>query len=365
MERPIFKAVGTKLNEIDTPALVVDLDAFESNVKIVHSYFINKKAKIRPFVGVHRCPALAHIQLKFAGHNGGVAVGTYSQAESFVDSGITDVLITGKVVTSQKIRSACSLAQRASVTVTVDNLANLKELSVAASGMKVAVSVLVEINSPSGFSGLDPGAPVLELVKIADESPGINFKGLILSHSPTVSGAKSAEFIDSIQPLLDMKLLIESAGISVTTVSAGATSNYDLVADVDGVNEVTAGAYALMDVLNSEYQTSLMPAAMVIGTVGSIPRQGLAVGDAGMKTNGNDIGLPRVINIPNAEVMYLSAEHCNIITSKVKQPITVGDKLLFQPYDVGVTANLFDFIMLIKEGELQSILDITARGRYR
>ena len=76
MERPIFKSLGSKVEELDTPALLVDLDVFESNVKSVHSFFQNQDAKIRPFVGVHRCPALANIQMQYSGHNGGVAVGT-------------------------------------------------------------------------------------------------------------------------------------------------------------------------------------------------------------------------------------------------------------------------------------------------
>ena len=365
MERPIFKTIGSKVEDIDTPALLVDLDTFESNVKSVHSYFQNRNAKIRPFVGTHRCPALANIQMQFSGHNGGVAVGTVSQADAFVSGGIRDVLITGKLVTDEKISSACSLAQRSKITVMVDSHEKLKNLSGRAFSQGVTLSVLIEISSSSGFTGVSDPAYALDLAKKIAEYNGTDFEGLILAYSPTLSGSKSDDFIDLVKPILDVKSHIESAGMSVNTVSAGATSNYDLIANVDGINQVTAGAYALMDVLNSEYQTSLKPAAMVIGTVGSLPRDGLIIGDAGMKTNGNDIGLPRIMNYPDAEIMYLSAEHCNINTSKVKKPIARGDKLIFQPYDVGVTANLFDFIMLIKNGELQSILDVTARGRYR
>ena len=365
MERPIFKPLGSKVEELDTPALLVDLDVFESNVKSVHSFFQNQDAKIRPFVGVHRCPALANIQMQHSGHNGGVAVGTVSQAETFIANGFHDTLITGKLVTADKIQLACSLAQRASITVTVDNQENLKDISAIASSRGVNLSVLIEISSPNGFTGVSDSKSALDLAKQVLGSEGTDFQGLILAYSPTMSGTKSDEVIDSIKPLLDVKSLIESNGIPVNTVSAGSTSNYDLIAKVDGVNQVTAGSYALMDVLNSEYQSSLKPAAMVVGTVGSLPRDGLIIGDAGMKTNGNDIGLPRIMNYPDAEIMYLSAEHCYIITTKVKKPIVRGDKLFFQPYDIGVTANLFDFIMLIKNGKLQSILEVTARGRYR
>ena len=274
MERPIFKSLGSKVEELDTPALLVDLDVFESNVKSVHSYFQNQEAKIRPFVGVHRCPALANIQMQYSGHNGGVAVGTVSQAETFIANGFQDTLITGKLVTADKIQLACSLAQRASITVTVDSQENLKDLSDIASSKGVILSVLIEISSPNGFTGVSDSAYALDLVKKVAQYDGTAFEGLILAYSPTLSGIKSDEFIDSFKPLIDVKSLIESTGISVNTVSAGATSNYDLTAKVDGINQVTAGAYALMDVLNSEYQISLKPAAMVIGTVGSLPREG-------------------------------------------------------------------------------------------
>mgnify|MGYP003324441659 FL=1 len=228
--------------------------------------------------------------MQYSGDNGGVAVGTVSQAETFIANGFQDTLITGKLVTADKIQLACSLAQRASITVTVDSQENLKDISAIASSRGVTLSVLIEISSPNGFTGVSDSKSALDLAKQVVGAEGTDFQGLILAYSPTMSGIKSDEVIDSLKPLLDVKSLIESNGMPVNTVSAGSTSNYDLIAKVDGINQVTAGAYALMDVLNSEYQSSLKPAAMVVGTVGSLPRDGLIIGDAGMKTNGNDIG---------------------------------------------------------------------------
>ena len=94
MERPIFKPIGTPVEELDTPALTLDMGVFEKNLQIVHSFFKKSDAKLRPYVGTHRTPALAHKQLAAGGTVGGVAVGTVGQAEVFVNAGVNDVLIT-------------------------------------------------------------------------------------------------------------------------------------------------------------------------------------------------------------------------------------------------------------------------------
>ena len=104
---------------------------------------------------------------------------------------------------------------------------------------------------------------------------------------------------------------------------------------------------------------------MVLGTVVSIPVEGVAVGDAGMKTNGNDTGLPRAASVPGAEVTYLSAEHFNLDLTGAERGVEIGDKVWFVPYEIGVTANHFDYIMAARSGRLAAVLEVTARGRYR
>ena len=121
MERPIFKPIGTPTEELDTPTLVVDLDALAHNIEAVHSFFREREAKLRPHVEAHGCPGIAHRQLASAGTVGGVSVSTVGEAEVFAQAGISDITVANEVVTSQKIARLCALARSSRVTVAVDN----------------------------------------------------------------------------------------------------------------------------------------------------------------------------------------------------------------------------------------------------
>lgn len=358
MERPIFKPIGTPVEELDTPALVVDLDRFQANVETVHSFFAARASSLRPFVGTHRCPALAHMQLSVAGHAGGVAVGTVDQAAAFVDAGVKDVMVTGKVVTAQKIASVCAMARRASVSVAVDSAANVDDLSAAVTAAGVEIGVLVEIDGGLGLTGVDSAEAAVELAKRASGASGVRFAGLTSYAGSSGNGA-------GLDGVLGAKAAIEAAGISVATVAVGSTADYETVGATDGVTEVVAGTYALIDARYQGGRPGLEPSGMILGTVVSNPVDGLVVGDAGMKTNGNDTGLPNVVGIPGAEVIYLSAEHFNLDLTKASADVSVGDKVWFVPHDIAVTANHFDYIMAARDGKLEGIFDVTARGRYR
>ena len=117
MESPIFKPSGTHVAELDTPALVVDLSELGRNIDRLHSFFRGVDAKVRPHVGIHRCPAIARMQLAAGGTVGGIAVNTVGEAETFAHSGFEDIFITGAVALALKIARVCSLARLCKMTV--------------------------------------------------------------------------------------------------------------------------------------------------------------------------------------------------------------------------------------------------------
>jgi 3-hydroxy-D-aspartate aldolase len=362
MERPIFKPIGTPVEELDTPTFVIDLDRFQANVEAVHGYFASQPAAIRPFVGTHRCPALAQIQMSVDGHAGGVAVGTIGQAEAFVGAGISDIMITGKAVTAQKIAGLCALARRATVSIAVDSALNVDAIAAAATSAGVEINLLLELDTGLGLTGVEPGESAVKKAKHLASASGVNFAGLTSYAGPSLADNGRPAGMDE---TLATRKLIEAAGLPVTTVAIGSTGDYKAVGATEGVTEVVAGNYALIDARYEGRHPDLAAAAMIMGTVGSTPVEGLAVGDAGMKTNGNDTGLPRVVNVPGAEVIYLSAEHFNLDMTKTTAELTVGDKVWFVPHDIAVTANHFDYFMAVRNGKLEAIFDVTARGRYR
>ena len=145
MERPIFKPVGTPVEQLDTPALVLDLAILERNINTLHGFFRQHDAKVRPSVESHRCPAIAHKQLDAGGTVDGICVNTIGQAEVFTAHGFSDVLIANEIVTPQKIGRLCALARHAKMTVAVDQPQNIQDLSNAARAHGVTLHVIVEI----------------------------------------------------------------------------------------------------------------------------------------------------------------------------------------------------------------------------
>ncbi len=362
MERPIIKPIGTPVEELDTPALVVDLDRFRGNVRRAHSHFAGLRSALRPFVGVHRCPALAHIQLAEEGHAGGVAVGTVGQAQAFADAGIADLMITGRAVTAQKIASLCALAARASVSIAVDDAGNVAAISAAAAAAGVEVELLVELDSGLGLAGVSGSGAAVELASAISRAPAVRLGGLTSYAGSVVPGDAGPAGLGEV---LGARRAMEEAGLGCGKVAVGSSADYEAVAASPGVTEVVAGTYALGDVRYEQMRGDVEPAAMVLGTVVSTPVEGVAVGDAGMKTNGNDTGLPRAASVPGAKVTYLSAEHFNLDLAEAERGVAIGDKVWFVPYEIGVTANHFDYIMAARDGRLAAVLEVTARGRYR
>lgn len=369
MERPIFKPPGTPIEELDTPALVVDLAALEHNLETVHSYFRERPAKLRPHVEAHRCPAIAHKQLAAGGTAGGICVNTVGQSELFAKSGFDDVFIANQVVTPQKIRRLCALAHHARVSVTVDNPKNAKALSEAASAAGVTIDAVVEINARSDRTGIEPGKQAVGLAKTLAKSSGLRFAGFTTyegappDEDPEASAQGSRRVV---QRLLDTREMAEKAGLEVHTASAGGTHNYEVVGDMAGVTEVIAGSYALMDGRYRPFQPQLRPAARVLAVVTSRPEAGVAILDTGQKAIGSDGGLPSVDGGLNARVGSLSAEHGSLqLLDESAEWLKPGDKVWLIPWDIGTCANLYDYAHAARDGRLEVIWDIGARGLYR
>ena len=369
MERPIFKPVGTPVAELDTPALVVDLTVLEQNLATVHAFFRNRTARIRPHVTAHRCPALAHKQLAAGDTVGGISVTTLGEAEVFANNGFHDIVVANTVVTVPKIRRLCALARGTTLTIAVDHPANVQQLSEAASAHGVTLQVLVQLHTRQHPWGILPGQPAVELARLVHAAPHLTFVGLMTqegSYLPADPGATAAESQEYLRPVLETRTLLAQSGIPVRTVSAGNTSNYEVVGAMEGVTEVPAGTYALMDARYSQYCPQLKPAARVLTTVTSRPQADTAITDAGQKAVSVDRGLPVAADLGGAKVTSLSAEHCRLqLESAADGRLHLGDKLWLTPQDIGTCVNLYDYIHAVRNDQLEAVWRVAARGQYR
>ncbi|MDP6453931.1 MAG: alanine racemase [SAR202 cluster bacterium] len=361
MERPVFKAVGTPVEELDTPALVVDVGSMKQNIDEVHGAFVNGPSLIRPDVHSHLCPAIAAMQLDAPGTVGGVAVSTVGEAEVFSENGVSDILIRNLLVTRSKIIRACGVASRCSVTVVVESEANTKLLSEVASNAGVELGVLAQVRSAAGRIGAASADDALALTRAVVTHKGLAFKGLYAEGEFEDNSPGS----QTLQTLLDTRDVLVSSGINVPTVSVSANDALIRDGGADGVTEVIAGAYALMDSRHTTYHSNLQNAAKILTTVITHPEPEVAWLDTGQKASSIDTGLPAVDGVSGLSLSRMSAEHGGLnVEGDAQQSLNIGDKVWLIPSDIGNCANVYDFIHAAENGALEAVWDVAARGQY-
>ena len=379
MERPIFQPVGTHVEELDTPALVVDLEAMEQNIAVLHEAVGGSdgglaagEVRVRPHVSCHGCPEIARLQLAAGNTSGGVAVSSLAEAEAFVGDDdnspeIDDILIAGRVVTAAKIRRLIELAGRVTLRVAVDNLRNVEDLAEAAHADGATLGVLVDIDAGYGFGGVQPGRGAVDLVRAIVGAPGLAFKGIMAYEGPFTMADRDelpAETRRRLQPILDTRNDLEQAGIGVATVSAGSTYTYDVVSQLSGVTEVQAGVYPLMDVGTLRIRPEFQQAAKILATVISHPVAGRAVVDAGHKTTGPDFGVPVLEEFPGAVASRFSAEHGILdLDGPATEQLMPNDKVHLVPYNLALCVNQYDYIRAVRDGKLVGYWRIAGRGQ--
>ena len=388
MERPVFQPVGTAVEDLDTPALVVDLDLMEGNIEVLHSYFRQSDTKVRPNLAAHQCPQIGHRQLEAGGTVGGIVVTTLGEAEVFINAGFNNVLVTNQIVTRPKIIRVCALSKSSSLSVAVDNRNNVDDLSEAAAASGVTLQVLVEVDAGLGRCGVQPGQPALDLAKHVARAPGLSFGGLMtVLPTPTLRNGDSAdcssqagaddtlspsdrEAMESktrhhLQSLVNTRELIENDGLAVTVVGVAGTHSYHIAAQVTGVTEVQAGSYPLMDYSYRRIRPEFKQAVKILAQVISHPVGPRAVLDAGHQATGPDSGLPILEGFPGATATRFSAEHCVLEFEGVAQTrLMPGEKVWLIPRDLRLCLNQYDYIRAVRGGKLEGFWPMGSRGRF-
>ncbi len=367
MERPIFQPVGTPVEELDTPALVVDLDLMERNIRTYQGYFAGTAATVRPVMTSHLCPQVARRQLAAPGSRG-VAVTTVGEAEVFAAAGFDDMLLANQVVTVSKIRRLCALATQAAVCVAVDSAANVAQLSQAAATAGVELAVLVEIEAGMGRCGVSPDAEAVALARAVNDADSLIFRGIMATvPGPTGDAPEThaQQTRQNLQVALDAKDLMESAGLAVSEVSVGGAHCYTAAGELPGITEVRAGRYPLMDVRLQAYLPELSLAAVVLSTVISRPVEEIAVLDAGHKATGPDHGRPVLQGHAGAVATRFSAEH-GVVTleSGAGEALVPGRKAKLAPWELAACVNQYDYIRAVRDGKLEGYWPLSARGRF-
>jgi D-serine deaminase-like pyridoxal phosphate-dependent protein len=353
-------AIGQHLEDVDTPALVLDLDAFESNLRLMVDS-VQDRVRLRPHAKTHKCPEIAKRQM--AAGAVGVCCQKVSEAEALVDGGIADVLITNEVVGAPKIARLATLSKRARIGVCVDDAGNLRDI--AASGARLDVYIELEVGMHR--CGVAPGEPVLALAREIVKHRKLRFAGLQAYHGRAQHVRslqdRKAAIESAARAVLQTKELLSKKEIPCHLVTGAGSGTYMLEVETGAWDEIQPGSYAFMDAdyARNEWAAPLPRfehALFVLATVMSRPG-GHAIVDAGLKASSVDSGMPLVFQQKHLQYTHASDEHGWIEGAPLP---ALGEKLLLVPGHCDPTVNLYDWYVGVRSGIVEALWPITARG---
>jgi len=362
----------TNVWDLPTPALVVDLDAMESNLKKMQDFLTGKTAKLRPHTKTHKSPILAKKQLEHGAI--GICTAKVSEAEVMVEAGINNILITSPVVTPGKIERVVQLARRSpGVAIVVDRESNVADFNDAAGVARTKLSVLIELDTGTNRTGIEMGKPAMDLLQSIAKSPNLTFGG-IQAYAGQCQHLKGYKYrkMRSEQTLalaLTMKHEMEKAGIDVPVLTVGGTGTYNIDADIEGVTDLQAGSYLFMD---AEYRgiggktsgvyDDFQPSLFVIATAISQPMKGRITIDAGLKAFAAD-KTPELRDITGVTYRFGGDEHGILEFKEPSKEIKVGDKVALLASHCDPTVNLYDQYYAYRGEQVEEIWPVAGRGK--
>jgi D-serine deaminase-like pyridoxal phosphate-dependent protein len=359
-------------DDLCTPALVLELDAFERNIQKMASYVKSKNLSLRPHAKTHKCPDIAKAQIQAGAR--GICSAKISEAEVFAEHGIRGQLITTAVVGKHKIQRAVQLAGKAPDTIfVVDDENNARELSEAAQASKVNLNVAIDLYFRR--TGIEPGAPTVALVEKISKMPRLKLAGLqsyagYASHTPTWAKRREVSR-EAMLRAVETRRRLEKSGFEVGFVTGGSTGTYNIDSDVEGMTELQPGSYIFMDVDynriggqdGSEKYTDFDNALFVLTTVVSRPEARKAIVDGGFKAFSTDRSFgPEARDISGIQFSFAGDEHGSLDFSKASRELKVGDRLEFIIPHCDPTVNLYDRVYGVRGDKVEKVWRIAARG---
>ena len=353
----------TSLFDIPTPALIVDVAALDRNIARMAAFFANGPCRLRPHFKAHKTPAIARRQLA-AGSCVGLTCATVSEAEVVADF-CDDVLIANEIVSPDKCARVAALARNRVVAVAVDSIAGIEALADAARTAGVTIGVLVDVNVGQGRCGVEPGDATVALARCVVATSGLTMRGVMgyEGHLQPLRDRAERETLTrgAMRDLVETAKEIRAVGIPCEVVSSGGTGTYDISGRVEGVTEIQAGSYALMDTDYTSVGVPFEQAFFVLGTIVSRPSADRCIADSGHKSMTKDHGLPSVKDVDGARVTALNDEHA-VIAIPASCTLSIGDRVRLIPSHTDPTVNLHDVFYAVEGERVVDVWPIAARG---
>jgi D-serine deaminase-like pyridoxal phosphate-dependent protein len=367
-------SLGDTVDDLETPILLVDVDQMERNVSEMTEFAERNNVTLRSHVKTHKNAELAKMESE-AGGDAGIVCQKLGEVEVMAKNGIDDIYLSYQVVGEKKLDRLVWLSKKLDYfCTTVDHEKHVRDLQAAAERGDETVKAVLEIDVGLGRTGIQPGEPAVELAKLVDEQPNVEFEGLLVYEAHVKSEAETREDYERLckeamdvgQETVDA---IEDAGIEVSEVRVGGTATSPYSGKHPVVTEINPGMYPFNDVGELEHRPFDVDksdcAATVATTVISTPTEDRAVVDGGSKTFGMDIAMNPVPRYrDDVEYVNASEEHGWLDTSEADD-VSVGDRIEFIVPHVCTTINLHDYFVGYRDGEVTDLWEVQARGKVR
>lgn len=366
--------VGMDEADIQTPCLVLDLDALERNIIKMGQFTKDNNMRHRVHGKMHKSVDVALLQEKLGG-SCGVCCQKVSEAEAFVRGGIKDVLVSNQVRDPAKIDRLARLPKLGARAICcVDDLANIADLSAAAVKHGTQIECLVEIDCGAGRCGVQSTEDVVVIATAIDAAEGLKFAGLqayqgAMQHLDDYQERK-AKIEIAVAMVAEAVAALKSVGLECDIVGGGGTGSYYFEGESGVYNELQCGSYAFMDadygrildrdgkrIDQGEWQNALF----LLTSVMSHAKADKAICDAGLKAQSVDSGLPVIFGRTDVEYIKCSDEHG--VIADPDGVLKVGDKLKLVPGHCDPTCNVHDWYVGVRNGKVEALWPITARGK--
>ncbi len=354
-------------DEVETPALLLDLDAFEHNLARMRDLLAPTGAKLRAHAKTHKSPVVAHRQI--AAGAIGQCVQKVGEAEVLAWGGVPDILVSNEVVGDRKLARLAALSGIAAVAVCADDLGNVGRIEAAAEAAGVRLPVLVEIDVGMGRCGVAPGPEAVALARAIAASKHLRFAGLQAYHGRAqhfrTTGERSNAIGAAVDDVRRTQEQLRQQGLECGIVGGAGTGTFELEAASGLYSEIQAGSYCFMDADYARNQggasAGFRHALFVLATVMSQTRPGLAVLDAGHKAVSVDSGMPLVWE---RAVRYVGAsdEHGTLHWAAETAGPKLGERLRLVPGHCDPTVDRYDWYVGVRAGRVESVWPVAARG---
>jgi len=363
--------IGAPVAQIETPALVIDLDAFDRNIAKMAELARATGVRVRPHAKTHKSPAIALRQIAHGAV--GQCVQKVGEAEVLVRGGVKDVLVSNQVVGERKLRRLAALAKDATIALCFDAGEQVDAASRVARDFGVELGGLVEIEVGMERCGVPPGKDAATLARRIADAPNLTFRGLQAYHGraqhlPTYQErAQSIAF--AIDAVRDTQAALAQDNLSCAIIAGAGTGTFAIEAASGVYNELQVGSYVFMD---TEYAriggqhggryTEFEHSLFVLASVISVPTADRAIVDAGLKSYSGERGPPWVHDRPDVECTGISDEHGKLKLGPAATPLRLGEKVWLIPGHCDPTVNLHDWYVGVRNGRVEALWPISARG---